>query len=84
MTVSRIPGSTDSSTRLLKLAERLFTGGEVSHAFVVQRYGVSFATAKRDLVKLEQALPVERKGDGTGPEPKVLRLMANGKGNSHG
>lgn len=48
----------DEATRLLKLAQLLFDGGTVTSAYIEETFEVSYATAKRDMVKLEQCLPV--------------------------
>lgn len=44
--------------RLLRLALRLGAGQPVTSAYICETYGVSKATAKRDLVRLECLLPV--------------------------
>jgi predicted DNA-binding transcriptional regulator YafY len=55
---SRPPHATDLSTRMLKLAQMLFAGVEVDTKLIQELFHVSWATAKRDMVKLEQGLPV--------------------------
>lgn len=78
---ARVPNASDTRVRMLKLAERLFTGGAVSVAWVCRHFGVSLATAKRDLVLLEQTLPVEASYEegkeihGTAQRCKLLRLL---------
>jgi DeoR/GlpR family transcriptional regulator of sugar metabolism len=52
--------SGDARVRMLKLAQRLFTGGAVSSAYIRRTFDVSHATAKRDLVVLEQTLPIAK------------------------
>lgn len=44
--------------RLLLLAIRLGRGLPITAAFIQQTHGVSYATAKRDMVRLESMLPV--------------------------
>jgi len=68
-------GGTDTLkplARLLQLALRLGTGQAVTSGYIRERYGVSPATAKRDLVRLECALPVIV--EGVRCEQKVLRM----------
>lgn len=70
---------TDGRVRLLKLAERLFTGGAVSSAYIREHFGVSRATAQRDLIVLEASLPVcvnrDDTSNGAFLERKTLSLM---------
>ena len=54
----RNSGASDAATRMLKLAHVLFEGGEISTRYVMDRFGISLSTAKRDLLKIEQCLPV--------------------------
>lgn len=49
----------DSIGRMLKLAQILFNGGELTAAYIERNYAVSPATAKRDMVRIEASLPVE-------------------------
>lgn len=63
--------------RILRLAARLGAGGSVSVRFIMQEYGASLATAKRDMVLLERALPVVKEpipGCENPSSPKRLRL----------
>ncbi len=70
------PEASDVRERMLKLAARLWTGGAVSGAYIRRRFGVSVATSKRDLVVLEQTLPVVAEfRRGNGGRVKLLRLM---------
>lgn len=55
---SRPPHATDLSTRMLKLAQMLFAGVEVDTQLIQDLFHVSWSTAKRDMVALEQCLPV--------------------------
>lgn len=55
---SRPPHATDLSTRMLKLSELLRHGTEVDAKLISDLFRVSLSTAKRDMVKLEQGLPV--------------------------
>lgn len=48
----------DSRTRMLKLAELLFAGKQITSRFVADTFGVSVATAKRDITLIERTLPV--------------------------
>lgn len=72
--------NSDVRERMLKLAERLYTGGALSSAYIHRRFGVSKATAKRDLTVLEQILPCRVDLEpgfafhGRGPRVKILRL----------
>lgn len=68
--------------RLVRLAVRLGAGQRVTTAYIQGAFGVSLATAKRDMVRLEGMLPVlVEDGPNTHPKgggvpPKALRLMA--------
>lgn len=66
--------------RLLQLAVRLGAGRPVTSAYIRDRYGVSSATAKRDLVRLECAIPVtvELECSVRLHRAKTLRLVAGG------
>lgn len=74
----------DGSTmaRLIKLTKYLCEGGELTSRFIQAEFSVSKATAKRDLVVIECALPVEvcqeKINEGVFPR-KVLRLRASPK-----
>ena len=48
--------------RILRAAWHLFHGGIVTSAWLRDSFGVSKATAKRDLLLLKAALPVEPAG----------------------
>ena len=63
--------------RLVRLAARLGAGGTVTIGIICEEYGVSLATAKRDFVVLEQALPVTKEpipGNDNPCPPKQLRI----------
>ena len=45
-------------TRMLLLSRRLHQKLPITKQYVVDTFGVSLATAKRDLYRLEQCLPV--------------------------
>lgn len=47
------------SLRLVRSAWRIFHGGEVTSAWIRERFGVGKATACRDMHKLLAALPVK-------------------------
>ena len=76
-----VPDNSDTRQRMLKLAERLYSGGTVSSAWIQRHFGVSFATAKRDLVVLEATLPVRTEFapgpafHGKGPRVKLLTII---------
>ena len=48
-----------SRCRGIKLAARLFSGKPVTSAYIREVFGVSWATAKRDLTALQYYLPVK-------------------------
>jgi hypothetical protein len=54
--------ATSQAERIVRCAWRLFHGGEVTSIYIRERFGVSKATAKRDMQLLELVLPVR---DGT-------------------
>lgn len=74
-------GSGPALDRLLRLAVRLGAGQTVTVSYIIDRFRVSLATAKRDMGRLEQALPVHMEDapntnrNGGGMPPKALRLM---------
>lgn len=58
---------TDTRSRLLKIAAMLYAGHEITSRFIADNFGVSNATARRDVTVLEQALPVRcRRSDRNG------------------
>lgn len=67
----------------LDLAKRLYEGGVITTALIRQEFGVSAATAKRYMVRLEARLPVivelapTDSGGGRGQLRKQLRLLHN-------
>lgn len=73
----------DTINRMLDLAKRLYAGETITSSFIRRIYGVSWATAKRDLVRLERALPVDvaiqvhhgNAGTAFYRETKVLNIM---------
>jgi predicted DNA-binding transcriptional regulator YafY len=73
--------ASDVRVRIVRLVERLFSGQELSSRWIVETFKVSYATAKRDLILLEQCLPVRvylKENDWSrvveGTETKILRL----------
>jgi len=48
----------DSLDRMVRLTVRIMCGQPVTSRYIAQTFGVSWATAKRDLQRLEAALPV--------------------------
>jgi DeoR/GlpR family transcriptional regulator of sugar metabolism len=58
--MSRLPDASDAATRMLKLAQLLYSGATINVHLITSMFGVSLATAKRDMVKVEQCLPVHR------------------------
>lgn len=49
----------NQAERLIRCAWRVYHGGTVTRAWLQKRFGVSRATAKRDLVVLERSIPVK-------------------------
>lgn len=49
----------DAITRMARLGAHLASGGAVDTQYIMQTFGVSRSTAKRDLVRLESVLPVD-------------------------
>lgn len=73
--------SNGSIDRMLKLAERLYTGGDLTHRYVQETHAVSRETAKRDLVRVEANLPVQvgfRHHRASGSPEKVLTIRKGG------
>lgn len=52
------PTAEERMHRMVRLAWRIYHGGEVTTAWIRKRFGVSKATAKRDLAMLAKVLPV--------------------------
>lgn len=61
----------DALSRMAVLAWRLARGKTVTSSFICNRFRVSAATAKRDLARLEAALPLLRHAAPLG-EPHIL------------
>lgn len=75
---SPAPDTGDVRARMLQLAALLYAGEPLTARFIHERFGVSWATAKRDLVVIEQNLPVRcrmRPGNGFIPGEKRLTLQ---------
>lgn len=70
----------DLRMRMLTLAQLLYGGGKITSRYIVDTFGVSKPTACRDLMVLEQVLPVivtlNEEGPFTPMPQKVLQLMA--------
>jgi predicted DNA-binding transcriptional regulator YafY len=69
----------DPRTRMLKLAQLLYAGQRITSRFVADHFGVSVATAKRDVTLIEKTLPVlcersDRDGALVGLHERVLHL----------
>lgn len=62
-------GPQETRERMLKLAQRLYEGGSVTAQYIRETFGVSKPTSQRDLVVLEQCLPV------TATKVKVPRMV---------
>lgn len=50
----------DLATRMLRSGVRLSRGRTLTYRSMMAAFGISLAQAKRDLVKIEQSLPIER------------------------
>jgi predicted DNA-binding transcriptional regulator YafY len=66
-------GAPHASIRLLRIARRMFEGGIISTQWVRQEYGVSSATAKRDLQLVGMYLPVEISVVGQAKQLRIVR-----------
>lgn len=65
--------------RMLKLASHLHHGGDITVRYVRSTYGVSLATAKRDVQRIEVNLPVKTTyelDENRSNVVKVVRLAA--------
>lgn len=73
------PGVTYNCTRMLRIARRVFEGGEVTAKWIMGEFGVSWATAKRDMQLVGMYLPVEivkpTRWPGRDPREKRIRLV---------
>jgi predicted HTH transcriptional regulator len=54
------PASTPIAERMVRYAWRIYCGGEVTTAWMRERFGLSKMTAKRDMDLLLKALPVRQ------------------------
>lgn len=65
----------DLATRMLSAARRLYEGGEITTRWFRESHGASKASAKLDMIRVEQMLPVnvEMRAGWRTPE-KVLRI----------
>lgn len=61
----------DAIARVLAHAARLYVGEELT-ARRIMAMGVTWSTAKRDMARLEAALPVETRGGNT--TAKIIRI----------
>jgi flagella basal body P-ring formation protein FlgA len=68
-------GSTDIGQHMLELARSLYEGATITRQDIETRFGVSRATAKRYIARLEQALPVT--ATRSARAPTVLRLTVS-------
>ncbi len=73
----RLPDAADSFTRGAALARMLLAGKTLTAEIIMAKFGVSWATAKRDLIALECLFPVEVEGEGV--QKKRVRLMQEGR-----
>lgn len=73
-----MPGFLDRSMeRMILLTAALYRGTRVTTAYIKKCHGVSKATAQRDMLRLECALPsinVKREPCGTPHPRRVLRI----------
>lgn len=67
-----------TQVRIARLVAELYAGQELSSGYIRRRFGVSKATAVRDLLTLELALPlvVDRGLNNGSVRQKLLRLEA--------
>jgi hypothetical protein len=72
------PGAVYSS-RMLRIARRLYEGHVVTAKWIMTECGVSWSCAKKDMQLVAMYLPVEidkpQRWPGTDPREKRLRLM---------
>ena len=62
------------SARLVELAAHLARGERLTSAFIRREYGVSKATAKRDMIVLAEHYPTSPTFKGRGPyQQRILR-----------
>lgn len=72
------PGVIYSNVRLLRIARRVYEGGEITAKWIMGEFGVSWSTAKKDMALVGMYLPVEilkpLRWPGTDPRAKRLKL----------
>jgi predicted DNA-binding transcriptional regulator YafY len=62
-------------TRWLLMARRLYEGGAITLRWLQEQFGVSLATAKRDMVLIEAHLPTVRDLRDRASDPVTIRLL---------
>lgn len=65
------------------MCRRLYEGGAVSLCWLMDEFGVSLATAKRDLVLIEAHLPTVRDARENKSEPVTVRLLLGPRVKGH-
>ena len=53
------PGVEFTNVRMLRVARFIYEGGTVTSAWMMQEYGISLSTAKKDMALIGMYLPVE-------------------------
>lgn len=73
---TRKPSEHDTTRRMMALAWRILEGRAITIRWIMDTFGVSLATAKRDMVLIEATLPVEatRHPHPTNPSSLILSL----------
>lgn len=61
--------------RWVRMVSRLYQGGTITIAYLMHEYGVSLATARRDIVLLAASLPLVSDKREHVTDPLVWRLM---------
>jgi hypothetical protein len=69
--------------RWLLMCRRLYEGGTISIRWLQEEFGVSLATAKRDLVLIEAHLPTVRDPRERMSDPVRVRLLLGPRVNGH-
>lgn len=69
--------------RWLLMARRLYEGGTVTLRWLMDEFGVSIATAKRDMVLIEAHLPIVRDPRERRSDPVRLRLLMGPRVRGH-
>lgn len=74
---------TQAPPRWLLMCRRLYEGGAITVRWLQEQYGVSHATAKRDMALIEANLPTVRDARDHPSHPVTIRLLRGPRVQGH-